>query len=75
MTSALGNLCGTSNDVTGSEILPLYKHVASFLAVTVYVQGHRKRWTGFVFLDLLEQNVFPQIETFEQETVSRVIFM
>jgi len=30
---------------------------------------------GFVSLDLLEQYVFPQIETFEQETVSRVIFM
>jgi len=29
---------------------------------------------GFVYLDLLEQYVFPQIETFEQETVSRVIF-
>ena len=31
--------------------------------------------TGIVYLDLLEQYVFPQIETFEQETVSRVIFM
>ena len=31
--------------------------------------------TGVVYLDLLEQYVFPQIETFEQETVSRVIFM
>ena len=48
-----------------------------------YVQRHRKRWTGisektvtgFVYLDLLEQYVFPQIETFEQETLSRVIFM
>ena len=30
---------------------------------------------GLVYLDLLEQYVFPQIETFEQETVSRVIFM
>ena len=29
--------------------------------------------TGVVYLDLLEQHVFPQIETFEQE--SRVIFM
>ena len=28
-----------------------------------------------VCLDLLEQYVFPQIETFEQEIVSRVIFM
>ena len=28
-----------------------------------------------VYLDLLEQYVFPQIETFEQEIVSRVIFM
>jgi len=28
---------------------------------------------GIVYLDLLEQYVFPQIETFEQETVSRVI--
>jgi len=41
------------------------------------IQGHRKRWTvisektitGFVCLDLLEQYVFPQIGTFEQETV------
>ena len=41
----------------------------------IHIQGHRKRWTGFVYLDLLEQYVFPQIETFEQETVSRVIFM
>jgi hypothetical protein len=31
--------------------------------------------TGVVYLDLLEQYVFPQIETFEQETISRVIFM
>ena len=31
--------------------------------------------TGVVYLNLLEQHVFPQIETFEQETVSRVIFM
>jgi len=31
--------------------------------------------TGVVYLDLLEQYVFPQIETVEQETVSRVIFM
>jgi len=30
---------------------------------------------GVVYLDLLEQYVFPQIETFEQEIVSRVIFM
>jgi len=30
---------------------------------------------GIVYLDLLEQFVFPQIETFEKETVSRVIFM
>ena len=45
------------------------------------VQGHRKRWTGFsestiagvVCLDVLEQYVFLQIETFE--IVSRVIFM
>ena len=29
---------------------------------------------GIFYLDLLEQYVFPQIETFEQETVSRVIF-
>jgi len=28
-----------------------------------------------VYLDLLEQYVFPQIETFEQEIVSRAIFM
>jgi hypothetical protein len=28
--------------------------------------------TGVVYLDLLEQYVFPQIETLEQETVSRV---
>ena len=44
------------------------------------IQGHRKRWSGFetaifAYLDLLEQYVFLQIETFEQETVSRVIFM
>ena len=38
------------------------------------IQGHRKRWTGFE-TDVLEQYVFPQIETFEQETISRVIFM
>ena len=31
--------------------------------------------TWVVYLDLLEQYVFPQIETFEQETLSRVIFM
>ena len=31
--------------------------------------------TGVVYLELLEQFVFPQIETFEQETLSRVIFM
>ena len=31
--------------------------------------------TGVVYLSLLEQYVFPQIETFEQETLSRVIFM
>ena len=30
---------------------------------------------GVVYLDLLEQYVFPQIETFEKVTVSRVIFM
>jgi len=30
---------------------------------------------GIVYLDLLERYVFPQIETFEQEIVSRVIFM
>jgi len=30
---------------------------------------------GVFYLDLLEQYVFPQIETFEQEIVSRVIFM
>ena len=30
--------------------------------------------TGIVYLDLLEQYVFPQIETFEQETLSRDIF-
>ena len=31
--------------------------------------------TEFVYLNLFEQYVFPQIETFEQETVIRVIFM
>ena len=30
--------------------------------------------TGVVYLDLLEQYVFPQIETFEQETLSRCYF-
>jgi len=30
---------------------------------------------GVVYLDLLEQYVFPQIKTFEQEIVSRIIFM
>jgi len=30
---------------------------------------------GIVYLDLLEQHVFPQIEAFEQETVSRFIFI
>ena len=30
---------------------------------------------GIFYLDLLEEYVFPQIETFEQEIVSRVIFM
>ena len=44
-------------------------------SVPAIIQGHRKRWTGFVYLDVLEQYVFPQIETFERETVSRVIFM
>ena len=34
-----------------------------------------KTVTGIVCLDLLEQYVFPQSETFEQEIVSRVIFM
>jgi len=34
-----------------------------------------KSITGVVYLDLLEQYMFPQIETFEQEIVSRVIFM
>jgi len=34
-----------------------------------------KTVTGVIYLDLLEQYVFPQIETFEQEIVSRVIFM
>jgi len=32
-----------------------------------------KTITGVVCLDLLEQYVFPQVETFEQEIVSRVI--
>ena len=31
--------------------------------------------TGVIYLDLLEQYVFPQFETFEQETANRVIFM
>ena len=31
--------------------------------------------TGVVCLDLLEQHAFPRIETFELETVSRVIVM
>ena len=31
--------------------------------------------TTVVYLDLLEHYVFPQIETIEQENVSRVIFM
>ena len=30
---------------------------------------------GIVYHDLLEQYVFPQIETFEQEIVNKVIFM
>jgi len=30
---------------------------------------------GVIYLDLLEQYVFPQIETFVQEIVRRVIFM
>ena len=30
---------------------------------------------SIVYIDLLEQCVFPQIETFEQETVNKVIFM
>jgi len=30
---------------------------------------------GIFYLDLLEQYVFPKIETYEQENVSRVIFM
>jgi len=34
-----------------------------------------KTITGIVYLDLLEQYVFPQIETFKQEIVSGVIFM
>ena len=34
-----------------------------------------KTITGVVYLNLLEQYVFPQIETFEQEFVSMVIFM
>ena len=57
--------------------------IQSFTRVGHCVRGHRKRWTGFsestitgvVYLDLLDQYVFPQIETSEQETVSRVIFM
>jgi len=34
-----------------------------------------KKMDGIVYLDLLEQYVFAQIETSEQEIVSRVIFM
>jgi len=34
-----------------------------------------KTITGVVYLHLLKQYVFPQIETFEQKIVSRVIFM
>jgi len=37
--------------------------------------GSSKKMDGIVCLDLLEQYVSPQIETFEQEIVSRVIFM
>jgi len=37
--------------------------------------GSSKKMDGIFYLDLLEQYVFPQIETFEQEIVSRVIFM
>ena len=33
----LRTLCGTSSDVTGTETLPLYKHAASCLALTVYI--------------------------------------
>ena len=36
--------------------------------------GSSKMMDGIVYLDLLEQYVFPQIETFEQEIVSRIIF-
>jgi len=39
------------------------------------LQGHRKRRTGFVYLNLLEQYVLLKTEIFEQETVSRAIFM
>jgi len=34
-----------------------------------------KTINGIVYLYLLEQYVFPQIETFEQEVVSTIIFM
>ena len=37
--------------------------------------GSSKKMNEIVNLGLLEQYVFPQIETFEKETVSRIIFM
>jgi len=40
-----------------------------------FCTGSSKKMDGIVYLDLFEQYVFPQIETFEQETVRRVIFM
>ena len=51
-------------------------HGAMVLRLKYRVIGKDGRTiTEFVYLDLLEQYVFPQIGTFEQGTVSRVIFM
>jgi len=43
--------------------------------VTSEYTGSSKKMDGVAYLDLLEQYVFLQIETFEQEIESRVIFM
>ena len=44
------------------------------ICIALYT-GLSKKMDGIVYLYLLERYVFPQIETFEQEIVSRVIFM
>ena len=66
----------TSLECPATNTVCFYAHKfrATYVCVITKIQDHRKRWTVFETY-LLEQYVFPQTETFEQETVSRVIFM